>query len=214
MKNSTSLLLLLFLLPLSSCMPTLQSSPQSGWINLEGKSIKESQPPILEVDKKKIAETGQSSIITFQLSSMRLDQVKIDKELYHTTYLEGFGPFSEPGKPNLPTKGVFIEIPKNCTFKTEIIEEKTVELNGVTILPMQPPAFESANETPFFHDKTVYNSKKLFPSSPIISSRLVKIRNKNLVELRFTPFLYSPDLQKIFIKRLLRIKVSCLERGK
>jgi hypothetical protein len=139
---------------------------------------------------------GQSRRIkvSFKVFFALRDRVRRQGVDYDTLYVPGCAALAGEGLPAVPVKSLFLALPEhpNVKIETRIIEN--VCLKDLFILPVQPPPMESLpdRKAPFLRDEQVYGRDEFFPANLLLQSRIVGMRDKQLLEIRFTPVQFNP----------------------
>jgi Propeptide_C25 len=132
--------------------------------------------------------------VTYKVFSVLRNQVRKEGVVYDTLHLPGCAPLAAKGQPAVPVKTLFLELPENpdVTITPRVLEK--ICLKDFFILPAQPPLTDSSpdRETPLLRDEQVYGRDEFFPADLVLKSRTVTLRDKRLLEIRFTPVQFNP----------------------
>jgi hypothetical protein len=162
-----------------------------------------------------------SSTLPSSLSSETYDSTtEIIHTIYSGTYsiisdetedvlsIPNFGYLQIPGTPKLPSKIFSIALPPSATLKTITFEyPETIELPGTyNILPSPlPRVIGDENPAIYQQELTTYNtnyddvyqSNNPYPKDSTEFLRTSGYREYNLIDIRFTPFTYYPQVQTL-----------------
>jgi hypothetical protein len=132
--------------------------------------------------------------VTFRAFCVLRNQVRKEGVLYDTLHLPGCAPLAVKGQPAVPVKTLFLKLPQNpdVTITPRVVEN--VCLKDFFILPVQPPLTDSSPDraAPLLRDEQVYGRDEFFPADLVLKSRIVTLRDKKLLEIRFTPVRFNP----------------------
>ncbi|MBD3230677.1 MAG: hypothetical protein GF329_21035 [Candidatus Lokiarchaeota archaeon] len=131
-------------------------------------------------------------------------QLKAKKDLEYTDLLmPSGGEILEPGKPKLPTEGLFVALPVEATFKelkiVNKVERKFPE--PVAVLPAPEPTKDNGKDwTPpeYEPNKAIYEKDEPFPGKLVeIISTDDKLGEVPIVHLMVYPLQYKPKSQEL-----------------
>ncbi len=171
--------------------------------------IKDETPsPSLHIVHQRESETVKTILITYEVFNLQQNEVKIDTITYTSLFIEGCGTYNEVGKPDIPVKSIFLEIPKGSNVAVKIDRRKPVVLENVLLVPVQNLPMDSTVKTSFTKDNTIYNEETPFPSTPIIATKQLHIRDKNLFEIRMSPVQFYPKKKMIKVWNRLSLTLT------
>lgn len=105
-------------------------------------------------------------LISLSLDEIEFSTVIEDGETYQQIIIPGFGLSGEVGRPELPFKGLFFEIPYGVTAKAEVIkQDREFVAAEYRVYPRQPPQVISGPRLPFFIDEDFYRTSVFTPSN-------------------------------------------------
>ena len=126
---------------------------------------------------------------------------------YQNIEMKGMGQLLIPGKPKLPSKIFYIAIPPDAIVtEIRIAREGAVELDGYyniepasAALPGNGDAAATQNawDTYNLNYQEVYSSASVYPAIVRDEVKQGGYCSYNIVEVRFTPFDYYPQTQKL-----------------
>jgi len=149
--------------------------------------------------------------ITVQLS---IDDVGVNKIIaedgvYHQLMVEDLGVSQEVGKPEVPVKTIFLEIPYGVNPTAKVVNEAWVSKGtGFRVYPHQPPASPSLKLPPFTIDQEYYDSGKSYPSKGFQISEDGFIRGRRVILLKIFPVRFNPRTGEVDYARYMEIRVS------
>lgn len=182
--------------------------PKLGWIPFDpnAKSGDVAQTAMKE-------ETTLSNMVNFNMPGMFVREYKREGVKYHRMVMPGKGSLTTIGKPELPIVGQIIEVPKDVTFKLEIVKAKSITLDCYNVYPAQQPEPDTNTITPSFKiDKAAYVLDANYPDqlANISAEDIGVIRGHRLVFLKVHPIQYNPVTREMkgFSQIEVRIKYN------
>ncbi len=102
----------------------------------------------------------------------------------------------------MPVKTIFIEIPLGHDFTVTVNEGEKVLLNNFYLLPSQlpPPDQNQLPQFPdpeFIIDEGLYHQDQMYPPDPLLAARRIRLRDHELLEIRFTPLRFNPRTRTV-----------------
>jgi hypothetical protein len=126
--------------------------------------------------------------------------------------IEGFGGFSEPGRPWVPGRSFLVGVPPSGDPSVSWSAVRTVSLGSHTLEPVAfPRVFEDENGEPFTSeeyriDPAVYGAGAT--TIGVSADRVVKLRRQRVLPVRVVPVAYDPATGETTIATLMRVEVS------
>ncbi|MBN1868844.1 hypothetical protein JW916_16315 [Candidatus Sumerlaeota bacterium] len=99
------------------------------------------------------------------------------------------------GRPAMPFRGFFVEIPHGVDVSVEILEQGAQSLGtGHRVYPLQPPQpdVSDAAEPMFEIDNTAYETDAFFPAEPVQIDAPAILRGRRVVFVKAFPLQYNP----------------------
>lgn len=146
-------------------------------------------PPIRLLDK-----TDKGATFECSASWCWTAPVRLKGEDYSSLELPGGGLQGEIGEPQIPCYGTFVEVPDGATVRLKVDEALWTQLEGrFTIVPRQPPPADKigARTPPFTKSGPAYQRDEFLPTQPVRIADRMRIRQKSLVYVTFTPISYN-----------------------
>jgi len=166
-----------------------EANPVSGWLVVD----KTSEQTALTVSVTSAAEAGIDLAVA--LPRVRSSSVRgRDGETYTYLRIPGCGSTaSAVGRPELPFKGFFIEIPYGVNASVELGESQPVSLGrGFKIHPLQAPEPDNGEGGPDFQiDAEAYATDAFLPASPVTLEDPAVIRGRRVVFVSVFPLQYN-----------------------
>lgn len=187
----TSLALFITVLFQHSSSQLIQGSVQ--WVSLEeGQSYTLNE--VLHQSQPTFDITGKQDgyQLSFDLAGF-WKQNKIQAgNMYAILNIPGWESQNEVGKPAVPMKPVFVELPAGAKYSVTVSQLKDVEISLSTVWPTQPAVPQDDPPPPFVSDRNTYGTNAFFPGNPIISTHEINMRNHKILEVQVAPVRYNP----------------------
>ena len=150
--------------------------------------------------------------LTFEIvpSAFELEDVPGPDGTYQRIRMNGWSKTSRPGCPELPMKGLLIQVPETGDVDLEILDQEFASLPGCRIVPVPElvrPG-EGTGGPRFARDETIYRSTSYFPG-PLaeLGSRAV-IRGVPVIRVMVYPFQWNPATGELLYATKLRLRVN------
>ncbi len=155
-------------------------------------------------------EDEQGLTIDFTISDVIVENViDISGETYQKVDIMGGGHLTEIGKPELPTKGVYLNVPESVDFEVVVKNSKYYEEFGYNVYPSQKMVPEiDDSEKVIERNATFYEENKFFPNNFVELKEVGIIRGHRTALLIICPIAYNPLSKIIRIYDQLQIEVK------
>ncbi len=113
-----------------------------------------------------------------------------DEIVYTQLSVPGCGATADGiGAPEMPFKGIFVEIPYGVDVSVELLDETTVGLGtGYRVYPLQPASPDSGTEEASFEiDEQAYATDAFFPADPVVLEEPAMMRGRRVVFVQMFP---------------------------
>jgi len=111
---------------------------------------------------RNIYDRGKYGIeFEYEISGAYVKIKTIDKEVYHSLKIKGFGNSNVAGKPALPSRNEIIAAPINGNFTITIIATSSRIFKGYNIHPAREPAIETKEKSVISIDDLVKSTKSI-----------------------------------------------------
>ena len=168
------------------------------WFPVEPVLGAEGTEPSLVVEQQGSIDVEPT--VSFTFAGTWIDKLEIDDQQFQQLRVPGCGATGEIGRPEMPFKGIFLEIPYGVEVELEIFDQERVSLGtGYRIYPVQEPMpdLEGAPEPPFAFDAEAYAANRSFPENPIEVEAPAFIREKRVVFVKIFPMSYNPGTSEL-----------------
>ncbi|HPN31407.1 MAG TPA: C25 family cysteine peptidase, partial [bacterium] len=155
---------------------------------------------------------AQNEIINVNISipGFLLNDIKLSDTNYHSISLSGMNSQNEPGKPALPMKRIFIEIPDNASVSFDIASQQQITFDSIYAQPSKYPKKNSGSDSSaqFVIDNTIYSENSFYPQNIIHNQKIIFMRNHRIFVLDIAPFQFNPVEKKLIVNYELSINVN------
>jgi len=161
-----------------------------------------------------IVESNDSRIV-FELKPFKVAFIEKSHEgqRFEFPQIEGYLWLTEPGKPQLPMKGILIGIPENANPTIQILESRVTFFSSKNIYPS--PTIELSQDTQesylveqFYIDLDFYAQSSLYPPNLVDIANIGRIRNQRVCRIEFHPLQYNPATKELLKVEKLEIVVN------
>ena len=182
------------------------ADPPGKWIPFDGGE------PGLAPDVEVLQSNEAGVILRIRTYGMYSGDILADGEVYQWLKIPGCGQASDVGKPEVPVKAFFVEIPYGVLPKIEVLRSNSTRLEGLyNILPVQEPLPDMnviGIEAPFVKDQVIYSQNRRFPIDLALISEPGIIRGRRVVSIGIFPIKYNPGSKRIEVFTVVELKVS------
>lgn len=173
---------------------------------------RELEPGCAEINLLKSTNDGIE--IEFLLTDLIIENISSSAgDLYQKLNLVGGGYLADIGKPELPTKGIYLDIPEDVEIELNVKSTEFHEEEGYNIYPCQPSSLDYENEIKSLEkDIETYQIDSFYPNEITGIIDIGIIRSHHSILLIICPVRYNPVEQKIrlYTKILIEINYSPL----
>ncbi|MFX1259546.1 MAG: C25 family cysteine peptidase, partial [Promethearchaeota archaeon] len=169
------------------------------------------QQNLLGVSEIKLLKSNEEEIeLEFSLSELIIENITAPTgELYKKLSIVDGGCLANIGKPELPTKGIYLDVPVGAKLELQIKSLTFHEENGYNIYPYQPSQIDCENnEIPFEKNISAYQINSFYPTKIASIMDVGVIRGHITALLMICPVLYNPYLKKIRLHTKINIQVK------
>ena len=130
-------------------------------------------------------------------------------KLFITDYIHGYT--ETVGSPQVPLKGLLIDLPEDATASVAIESLETSTYDGYRIYPA--PRYQLFDDDPsqieaaFCLNEGVYDTDAFSPFLPVTLGETAYFREQKKAQLRFYPLQYNPVTGELTVHTLMRVRV-------
>ena len=157
-----------------------------------------------------LQSSSQQVVFSVKIPTIDSGKVILNKERYTAFSIDNFSEIAVPGKPALPTMGQMIAIPGNADINIVIENARFIEIDQISIPPVQKPLSESYKDkkNEFVIDEMVYRADSFYPSELAWVEPAKIIRGNAVTILWIAPVQYNPVKQKVRIYTEYKVTVN------
>lgn len=157
-----------------------------------------------------LREMDKSGIeIEVELHGLNLENVERGGKTFTRINFPWCGHTAETGKPELPTLGRYIAVPRGSEVNLEVLDYSYDEYSGYLVYPAQEPLHDlPGSPEKFVIDDKFYSSDVYYPPSPTGLSEKLVIRGLEVRNLQIYPVSYNPARRTLRVYRKLRIRLT------
>ena len=165
-------------------------------------------PTSSKSNKKNVFYNEENSLIVV-LEANDYEIREYDSEHFEII-MDDFGSNLNEGYPMLPMKTFMVGVPPGANVKSiEILHDETEKVTGDYLI-RPSPGFTSLNN---YLDKPIskneiYKSDEEYPSSFCEFIGMTQMRKYNIAQIRFSPFNYIPNTEKLILHKKITVKIN------
>lgn len=168
------------------------------------------QIPVADIQ---VSKTGKlSGKISISFSEFTMNPEVIEGNTYYSISLSGMQQLSIQGKPAFPVFHRLIEIPEGYELKIEKIDYTTKNYEGIIPVPYRKPAYRNSQkfyeDEPLTLDKTVYESKGIFPSAIVEIGDYQYLSGLRIANLLIYPFRFNSSENSLIAHFQINLEYS------
>lgn len=174
-------------------------------------NLNHSSRPLSALKITSISE--KEMIIEISVPDFQEENIFQKGKLFQKIKIPGFGFVAEKRKPMLPMKSTLLEIPEGSAIEIEVIKSEQAIKSNYNICPF--PELETEEKEgvkftieKFTPDEKLYSTNSYFPDSLAQTGFYGKLREKNVVQLKFFPVQFNPVKKELIIHSKLWVKVK------
>ncbi|MFQ6039563.1 MAG: C25 family peptidase propeptide domain-containing protein, partial [Candidatus Poribacteria bacterium] len=133
-----------------------------------------------------------------------VESVQLEGRAFQRLTLKGLTHIAEEGKPQLPFKGVLLQIPAEAQVDLRVESKETMTYSGYRI----PPATEFGIGNRLYFDKAIYAKDAFYPQKPAKIEVLGFLRDVRVANVVIYPIQYNPVRNEVRFHRRLQITVA------
>ncbi len=188
------------------------SKPGNLWINFATDAgNKNRQTPELKMSTS-TTPGSKTTIVNYKIFGCRNIPILYNHFEYNQLEVGDCGFTSDAGNPKLPVRTIFLEFPDNHDYNVKLIGTKTSKIENIFLLPTQPAPPESGDSI-FTINQQIYRDNAYYPAGRILSVKVVKLRERRLLEIRLTPVRFHPLQREVDFAHEIDLMVTFMDVG-
>ena len=157
-----------------------------------------------------IAADERGVTLELAVPAPNIEQIESAGQSYVRVRVPGWAATSQPGRPELPVRGILIEVPRTGQITLEITEAVSETIPGLLVYPLPPPPHPGQDPGPAepVIDKPLYTSSIPFPLHAAEVERVGIMRGIAVARVMFSPFRWNPATRELLCYKKIIVKVS------
>jgi hypothetical protein len=155
--------------------------------------------------------------ITLELQTDGFEAVSVEGEGEHFQrlriwqYIHGFT--EAVGKPELPVKGILLDLPEGKSPSLEVLETEDETLFGYRVYPVPEKVAHEDGGTSrvqevFRIDEAAYSEEIFYPGEVALLGETFTVRDQRKVQILFHPLSFNPALGELVHRKRIRVRVE------
>jgi hypothetical protein len=167
------------------------------------------QQPAQETPRVDVLDsTAQGITLDVTVPAVIEREVQQQSTTFQRLALRGAGSTSEVGRPELPSFGRFVAIPRGGAVQIEVLADTTETRSGYLVYPAQEPHPEQQEEPDFVLESSAYQVDEFRPREIVEIEGPYVIRGVEVVLIRFFPVQYHAADRTLRIHTSFRVRAS------
>ncbi len=152
--------------------------------------------------------TSGFSSRTLTHDGLEFDRLRIDD------YVHGYS--AETGKPQMPLKGILLDVPAGRRASLSILSTEVQTLDGYQVYPVPAHATDSDSagtrvEERFVIDEAAYLQNRFYPGPAAALGEVFDFRSQKRQQMLFYPLAFNPATGQIVFYRRIRVRINFVE---
>jgi hypothetical protein len=162
-----------------------------------------------EGDLRILSSDEHSLILDLTPPSLETEPLPGQEKAYRKLRVQGWASTSLPGRPELPTKAVLIQVPAGGDISVEVLENAWQSVPDRLVAPVPTISLreDGLPRTDYTEDYGVYHSSGFFPETEVEVSTRGILRGVTVARLILYPFRWDPAERELLCSTRMRIKV-------
>ena len=162
-----------------------------------------------------LASDDTGVTLELRTDNYEMEVVQVDEDIFQrlrvSDYIHGFT--SEIGKPELPMKGLLLDLPDGVSATLSVEATESQKLEGYWIYPVPDKAVSgeegSEHVAEFFAiDEVAYSSDVFYPAVVADLGETYVFRDQQKLQVRFYPFAFNPETKELKHYTRIRVRVE------
>jgi len=160
-------------------------------------------------DARVVSENGEEVLLEVATPAWALESVAGPDGPYQRVCLPGWARTAEPGRPELPVKGVLVQVPPTGPVELEVVQEEVVSRERCRPWPVPEQALVDGRgvETRFVKDEEAYRSGGPYPAAAAEAGERAWVRGVPVVRVRVHPFRWDASTGELTVAGRVRVRV-------
>jgi fibronectin type 3 domain-containing protein len=162
-----------------------------------------------------VASDDTGVTLELRTDNYEMEVVQVDEDIFQrlrvSDYIHGFT--SEVGKPELPMKGLLLDLPDGVSATLNVEATESQKLEGYWTYPVPEKAVSgeegSEHVKEFFAiDGAAYSSDIFYPGAVADLGETYVFRDQQKLQVRFYPFAFNPKTKELTHYTRIRVRVE------
>ncbi|MEE9911669.1 MAG: hypothetical protein K4571_08080 [Deltaproteobacteria bacterium] len=157
-----------------------------------------------------LVSSGHSGL-TLELSapSLMMEKMTLSEGVATRLRVRGWSATLAPGSPDLPVRGVLVQVPPDGRITLEATAEETSSVPGVHIAPVPTQTVSDAGvvDKKYIKDRSIYSGSGFFPAQIAQVERVGIMRGVSVARVMMHPFQWNPATGELRQHRKIKVKV-------
>ena len=149
-----------------------------------------------------------------------VEPVELEGQTFQRLTLKGLTHIIEEGKPQLPIKGILLQIPEDAQVNLQVESKGTVTYSGYRVPPAcrveslsptgesSPTSMSHPMNNRLYFDTTIYSKDTFYPQQPAEIRILGLLRDVRVASIGVYPIQYNPVQNEVKFHRRLQLTIS------
>jgi hypothetical protein len=155
-----------------------------------------------------VYSTSEELVLEIKVPRPEEQQVLRQGTAYQRLSWPNSGTSVEIGRPEVPTFGRFLALPKGAQVQVEVLADTVETRSGYLLHPAQEPRLDQDQEPEFVIDLASYQRDQLYPAQIVQLEEPAVIRGVDVALISFYPVQYNPARREVTIHTSFRVGVS------
>jgi CheY-like chemotaxis protein len=165
-----------------------------------------------------LASDDSGMTIALNTSGFEAEVIPVDGAEYERLYIADYvhGYTSRVGTPQLPLKGLLIDVPEGKAAELSVLNSSVEPYGGYRIYPVPEAILDAQNGMAavgavFVQDDLAYNSDGLYPQEPALLGQNYVFRDQVKQQVIFYPLRFNPASGQLILYRRIELRIDFVE---
>jgi len=138
------------------------------------------------------------------------EEQRTEQGVFERLSMRGCAWTLEEGKPQIPTRGIFVGVPPEGEVSVRMVDAASREEPIGQVFPVPPQVLDGSpvEGRPLVFDEAVYGTDAFYPASPVRKGESGFIRDQRVVQLSLYPVQYNPVRGRLRVYTRLIVEVT------
>ncbi|MCP4550113.1 MAG: T9SS type A sorting domain-containing protein [bacterium] len=150
-----------------------------------------------------IEERNEKLTLEFQISSLQVDEIAVDRELFHSLTIPGCQLQGVDGQAGLPCITRLIAVPDGASVNINLLSKEEKSFSGYRVFPIQPDEAEE-----FTIDRAYYSGSDRTEKEAVVLGKAGILRDLRVIPITFSPVTYDPVSGDIQVAERMTVEID------